>query len=412
MRRLVLLSLAFTLLAAPMRAQEKPFKRVLVLTGGGFRFIYQFGVYDALLDQGWKPDLVIATCGAGVVAAILHGLPDRNERVAFLQSPEMLSAFRSFRLTGGGFRSMERMIRKMSHYRTGWETGSDVIPDLFKLALYDDDPIPLPFWQKSFTDRRPEDPHFLIIGAAVDFTPADAETSRKGRKVYHEAYLTDPEVAQFLTDFPSPIGQAYPESAVSLDTRVFTDFSIGDAAIISVRDPFLLRPKRHGQQYFTGGNIDLYPLELAKYLGEEVIMTFTGGFDKFESLSINVSLGYDMNERLRSVTSNPVTRWIDATRMGNKDFTMYPELKTGFPKLFELRDNYPQDQSLLRTDGDGRSLGGHYVVTADMEWMRRALVGYDRGYDRGTEGWLSDGGTRQIRSKRKTESLTKAKAKN
>ena len=145
-RLLMRLGLALSCLGGTLSAQTKPFQRALVLTGGGFKFMYEFGVYDALVDRGWKPDVIITTCGAAVVGAVIHGVPDRTERLALLQSPAMLEAFRAFKLKRGGFRDIERLIRKLSRYQTGWQTNSDVVPDLFSLALYDDDSIPLPFW--------------------------------------------------------------------------------------------------------------------------------------------------------------------------------------------------------------------------------------------------------------------------
>ena len=110
------LSLGLCCIPANAPAQDKPFQRALVLTGGGFKFMYEFGVYDALVDRGWKPDLIITTCGAAVVGAIIHGVPDRTERLALLQSPEMLRAFHAFKLKRGGFRDIERLIRKLSRY--------------------------------------------------------------------------------------------------------------------------------------------------------------------------------------------------------------------------------------------------------------------------------------------------------
>ena len=245
------LGLALSCLGGTLSAQTKPFQRALVLTGGGFKFMYEFGVYDALVDRGWKPDVIITTCGAAVVGAVIHGVPDRTERLALLQSPAMLEAFRAFKLKRGGFRDIERLIRKLSRYQTGWQTNSDVVPDLFSLAFFDDDSIPLPFWNKSFADRGPDDPHILVVGGTTAFTPDDIETPRRGRKLYHETYFTDPEIAKLIEGFQSPIGQAYPNSAVALDTKVFTDFSVGDAASISIRDPFLMKPLRRGDQYFT-----------------------------------------------------------------------------------------------------------------------------------------------------------------
>ena len=395
------LSAQTTQIKPSLTSPTKPFQRALVLAGGGFKFMYEFGVYDALLDRGWKPDVIITTCGAAVVGAMIHGVPDRTERLAMLQSPVMLEAFRAFKLKRGGFRDIERLIRKLSRYQTGWQTNSDVVPDLFNLAFFDDDSIPLPFWHKPFTDRRPDDPHIVVVGATAAFTPDEVETPRRGRKLYHETYFTDPEIAKLIEGFQSPIAQAYPNSAVALDTKVFTDFSVGDAAAISIRDPFLMKPLRRGDQYFTGGNIDLYPLELARHLASEVVMTFNTGMVDFELLAIDVTLGYNMNDRLRTITGRDVDHWVDATGIKSRDFTLDPKLRRGFPKLFELKENYPQDQLLMIRDSKGRPSKHSYVVTAEMEFMRRALVAYDRGYDRGIEaiGEVTPGSTARIRFK-------------
>jgi len=400
-RLLMPLGLALCCLGGTLSAQAKPFQRALVLTGGGFKFMYEFGVYDALVDRGWKPDVIITTCGAAVVGAVIHGVPDRTERLALLQSPAMLEAFRAFKLKRGGFRDIERLIRKLSRYQTGWQTNSDVVPDIFSLTLFDDDSIPLPFWHKSFADRGPEDPHIVVVGATAAFSPDEVETPRKGRKLYQESYFTDPEVARLIEGFKSPIGQAYPNSAVSVDTRVYTDLSVGDAASISIRDPFLMKPRRHGDEYFTGGNIDLYPLELARHLASEIVMTFNSGMVEFELLSIDVTLGYNMNDRLRTITGRSVDHWVDATGIKARDFSLDPKLKRGFPKLFELKENYPKDQLLVMRDSEGRPGKRPYVVTAEMEFMRRALVAYDRGYDRGVEAITegTPGSTARIRYK-------------
>ena len=90
-----------------------------------------------------------------------------------------------------------------------------------------------------------------------------------------------------------------------------------------------MKPLRRGDQYFTGGDIDLYPLEPARHLASEIVMTFNSGMVNFELLAIDVTLGYNMNDRLRTIT------W--------------------------------------------------RIVTAEMEFMRRALVTYDRGFDRAIE---------------------------
>jgi predicted acylesterase/phospholipase RssA len=396
-----LLLLLFVVL--PLRAQKspdaKPFKRALVMTGGGFKFLYIVGMYDALVDRGWKPDLIITTCGASIAAAIIHGVPDRHARLALIQSPEMLAGIRGFRLTQGGFRDVERLVRKLSLYQRGWETGSDVVPDLFNLAFFEVDPITLPFWQRPFGERAPGAPHVIVTGSTANFTRGDVETPRNGRKLYHEAYFTDSVVAPYLAGYTSAVARDYPESSIGSEVRVFTDISVGDAAAISIRDPFLFPPVERNGQTFTGSNINLYPLELARSLADEVMMTFNPAFNGFELLAIDVSLGYDMNERLKTITGATVDYWIDATNMNVSQFAMDPKVHFGFPTLFQLKPNLPVNRPIQVAEGV--TGGSPYVITAEADFMRRALVAYDRGYERGLEALdhQAPGTTAHVRGK-------------
>lgn len=385
MRLTCRICLLFMLLAHPVEGQSppRPFKRALVMTGGGFKFLYFIGMYDALIDQGWKPDILITTCGASLAAAIIHGVPDRQERLRLIQSPALLEGLRGFQLSRGSFRDLERLMRQLSRYQRGWETGSDVVPDLFDLAMYDSGSINLPFWQRSFGDRAPGAPHVLITGSTASFTRADVGRPRAGRKLYQEAYFTDSVVAPYLAGYTSAVAAAYPGSSIAPEVRVFTTFSVGDAAAISIRDPFLFPPVVRDNQTFTGSNINLYPLELARSLADEVMMTFNPAFNGFELMAIGVSLGYDMNDRLRTITGSPVDYWIDATNMNVTQFTMDPKVAYGFPTLFQLKPNLPVDRAIRVADGV--TTGSPYVVTAEADFMRRALVAYDRGYERGLE---------------------------
>ncbi len=383
----------------PRSADARPFKRALVMTGGGFKFLYFIGMYDALVDRGWKPDIIITTCGASVAAAIIHGVPDRYERLALIQSPAMLEGIEGFRLTRGGFRDVERLIRKLSLYQRGWETGSDVVPDLFNLAFFDVDPIAFPFWQRAFGERAAGAPHLVITGSTASFTRAEVETARNGRKLYHEAYFTDSVVAPHLAGYTSAVARDFPRSSIGAEVRVFTDISVGDAAAISIRDPFLFPPVVRDGQTFTGSNINLYPLELARSLADEVMMTFNPAFNGFELMAIDVSLGYDMNDRLKTITSASVDYWIDATNMNVSQFAMDPKVDFGFPALFQLKPNLPVDRPLRVADGLSR--GVPYVIPAEADFLRRALVAYDRGYERGLEALdhASPGTTAHVRGK-------------
>ena len=170
-----------------------------------------------------------------------------------------------------------------------------------------------------------------MVGGTTAFTPDDIETPRRGRKLYHETYFTDPEIAKLIEGFQSPIGQAYPNSAVALDTRIFTDYSVGDAASISIRDPFLLKPLRRGDQILYRGHHRPLPARVARHLASEIVMTFNSGMVDFELLAIDVTLGYNMNDRLRTITGRSVDHWVDATGIKSRDFTLDPKLSAASP---------------------------------------------------------------------------------
>ncbi len=69
------------------KAQQ--YERCMVLAGGGFRFGYYLGMHAALEEAGHAPDLLLATCGGAVAAAVIGRLPDATARKQWLSSPEM-----------------------------------------------------------------------------------------------------------------------------------------------------------------------------------------------------------------------------------------------------------------------------------------------------------------------------------
>jgi hypothetical protein len=61
----------------PMTQESyKPYKRCMVMGGGGFRFGIYIGMYAALRQAGKAPDVLLASCGGAIAAAIIHNLPD------------------------------------------------------------------------------------------------------------------------------------------------------------------------------------------------------------------------------------------------------------------------------------------------------------------------------------------------
>ena len=48
----------------------------MVMAGGGFRFSICVGMHAAVCDVGQVPDVVLASCGGAIAAALNHREPD------------------------------------------------------------------------------------------------------------------------------------------------------------------------------------------------------------------------------------------------------------------------------------------------------------------------------------------------
>ena len=78
---LVLLTLAVANLQA---AESKPFRKVLILSGGELRFSAGLAMQATLHRRGWVPDVTIYTCGMskipGAYLELTHPTPARSSR--------------------------------------------------------------------------------------------------------------------------------------------------------------------------------------------------------------------------------------------------------------------------------------------------------------------------------------------
>ena len=50
-------------LGSPKEVESKPFRKVLILSGGELRFSAGLGMLATLYERGWAPDVTIYTCG-------------------------------------------------------------------------------------------------------------------------------------------------------------------------------------------------------------------------------------------------------------------------------------------------------------------------------------------------------------
>lgn len=293
----------------------------MVLAGGGFRFGYYLGMHAAAVDAGQAPDLLLATCGGAVAGAIIAGLPDTASRKEWLRSPQMyefLSGFGSSDRATPASALWNVARRRLSGGRAAR------VPDLFNDYLFEmPQPIPLPASpspsalapSSSLSGAAgPQRPALAIIGGKLLFGPHQTGQARLGRPLYNVTLFCDDHTAALARGLPSAIGADGWSDAVSPDLLVDTRMPVADAARISIADMVYFRCQAARGADYTGGVIDLFPIELARGLAHHVTMEMKEAYDELLAApALRAAFGFDGNGRLRHVHAQPVDVWVDTS---------------------------------------------------------------------------------------------------
>jgi predicted acylesterase/phospholipase RssA len=279
----------------------------MVLGGGGFRFGIYIGMYAALRQAGKAPDVLLASCGGAIAAAIIHNLPDPEAQRAWLSSESMYQFWCSLRSTERASlygTLLHAARRKLSR------APAPLIPDLFRDYLFEIPPQ-LPFPPAASTPEVA----VAIIGGKLLFGPQDVGQPRGRRKLYAETVFCDERAAAALQGMPSPLAAArWGDHAIADALLTDTGASVTEAARVSIADMIYFRCAHLRGEEYIGGVLDLFPVEIARRLGEEVVMEFKEAFDQVFSIPAwRAVLGVDGNARLRHANSHLADLRIDSS---------------------------------------------------------------------------------------------------
>ncbi|MYN40775.1 hypothetical protein GTP55_15515 [Duganella sp. FT109W] len=279
----------------------------MVLGGGGFRFGIYIGMYAALRQAGKAPDVLLASCGGAIAAAIIHNLPDPDAQRAWLSSETMYQFWCGLRSTEhAALRGtlLRAAKRKLSSAR------APVIPDLFHDYLFEIPPQ-LPFPPAAGAPQV----DVAIIGGKLLFGPEDVGQPRGQRKLYAETIFCNQRAAAALQGMDSPLADArWGEHAIARELLTDDSVPVTEAARISIADMIYFRSARYRSDEYIGGVLDLFPVEIARRLGREIIMEFKEAFDQVFSIPAwRAVLGVDGNARLRYANSHLADMRIDSS---------------------------------------------------------------------------------------------------
>ena len=283
------------------------YERCMVLAGGGFRFSYYLGMYAAAVETGNKPDLLLASCGGAIAAAVIQALPDDRQRKAWAASPALYRYLNSVESTAQAaiLPALAGAVRR--RFQGG---RAAFIPDLFSDYFFDArEALPLPELEGG------SEVAIAIVGGKMLFTEQDVGQPRQGRKLFAETIFCNDRTAGLLKDMASPLSEArYGEHAIAPQLLTDVAMPLRDAVRISIADMFYFRCHSHSSGSYTGGVVDLFPIELAHRLAQRTVMEWKAPFDQGTAIpALRAVLGIDGNQRLCDVHGQHADVWIDAS---------------------------------------------------------------------------------------------------
>lgn len=281
----------------------------MVMAGGGFRFGYYLGMYAAAVETNNKPDLLLASCGGAIAAAVIQALPDDAQRKAWVSSAAMYQFLCGLQSTPKAAigRAFIHAVKRRLNIRP-----APLIPDLFDDYFFDiPSQLPLP----SPVSQTENPPAVAIIGGKMLFSKDEVGQQRDQRKLFTEVVFGNPHTAALLQGMHSPLSDTkWGQNAIAQQLQTDTGMPLSDAVRISISDMYYFPCHAHQAEHYTGGVVDLFPIELAKRLAQRVIMELKAPFNQALSVPAwRTVLGIDANHRLRHVHGQHADVWIDAS---------------------------------------------------------------------------------------------------
>jgi len=335
-------------------AQEVPVKyeNAMVFPGGEMATAIFLGMYEATVEAGKKPDVVLATCGGSIGAAITASLTSTTEMKSLLESEEFYGVLKTLSLTKTAeIENIMKLVYSIKKAHRGHDRGFNQYYILNVPQSFGTD-----FIKKDFSSTSP----IVMVASKIDGDQ------------FKETYFTDEKTAHLLVGLTSSVSHLS-NGVIEPLTEVRTDVGVLSALRASISDPYFMQPASVGEDHYLGGIVDLYAIETAKALANHVIMPYSVEPDHFIfSPAIKGVFGFNVYSRLKEVHDEDADFWVDISDMGSV------VTKAGFGpevQLFRLVGNFFEGLFThpRHIDFDLMSLGvpssyEDYVAQVDFLW--------------------------------------------
>jgi hypothetical protein len=330
---LVLLNNTFAGLAD---AANKPFKRALIIGGGGIQPGLGLGYLAAAEAMGWKPDIIIATCGAAMPSVVYEKFQNAKDSLEFTKSQGFFDTLQKVKIENPSLLGIQKKFKDLEKY-------PNTIPDFFKgNALY----IP-EFLNSALTNEyfRHEEgkTRIIVISARAHFKREDVGKPKANLMRFTEVLMTDTDTAGYFKNYLSPVNNAFPNLTIDQKIEATSLVSLETAMRASVSDPFLVNPGLYDNDFYFTGAADLYPIDIANYLAEEVISTYPVSlFQDYENLAIKSTFGENQSKRVLYAIQDDNIKWIDQA-LPPKDISFDPK-----PEFLTLTNGIPTNPDVYQ----------------------------------------------------------------
>ena len=344
----------------PEGAESKPFRKVLILSGGELRFSAGLAMLATLYQRGWVPDVTIYTCGfSKIPGAYLNSLtqlqpgqPDpakwyeaalSDEYFRIMQRVKVNKDFFSRVVDKDGNTASSLLYGQMTSRIAGMQLKKGVnkaseLPFLSSLLRTNPNPFrmtPVAIYPALYRDNKD-----TLLDVPFDLSPPGMNIPFSANKMraifvatkilyprelqnkprpensqplYQEVVFTDrltaDEIARVKYE-KSPIAKMFPKAPIHPDVEVRSGYRVWDVARAALADMYLTAPMwledptgAHPKELFITGALNISPIELALSLGDEVMairmkeLRASNPAEKIESYVYENTFGFTNDER-------------------------------------------------------------------------------------------------------------------
>ncbi|MGM8885341.1 patatin-like phospholipase family protein [Psychrobacter sp. 1U2] len=314
--------------------QSKPYNRVQLFSGGGYKFGYYLGSYAALYEHDLKPDLILATCG-GSLASLLVGIASEPKDLKLLVESKSLYKVVQASRHRQNFTLSSKQQKPSYFYQGLKRLGlSKQVTRLFKIHQRENHDALLAElnnyamfeianeadWLTELTNLKPTSnpityannrPDIAIIASRLMPTEdslkqtSQAKNSQLAAKLQEVLFAPANLRAHIDKQALSCPTHRYAPKRIMQDIHLVPEWDIEQAVRASMADMYYLQPTFiEDLGWSLGGVIDLTPIELASQFGSIVFAETKSRYDKvLAAPAIQRIFGFDPNARLDEVLS-------------------------------------------------------------------------------------------------------------